>query len=130
MQAKTHIGGKASSLVSLSANLLPSEMAAATVVTPEGNTGTPFVLPNGSVLVVTDVYLEGASTLGTYFASVCTSTCLDAVIRVALDTNQERSRSVSFTSGVVFRAPPVVSCAGASPGDCTVRLYGYLAKDK
>lgn len=129
-QAKTHIGGKPSTLVSLSANLAPGDFETVTVVTPAGDTGVPFALASGSVLVVTDLYVEGSSTLGPYFVSACTSICADAVIRVALDTNQERSRSVTLTSGVVFREPPMVSCAPASVGDCTVRLYGYLAKDK
>jgi hypothetical protein len=132
VQGKTHVGGKPSGLVSLAATLTPGAIAEALVVTAEGGGGAPLVLPAGVVLVVTDVYAEGTGpAVGPRYVSACTGGgCVNAALRLAFDTSQDLSRSLALTSGVVFREPPQVSCAAASAGTVTVRLHGYLAKDK
>ena len=129
-QGKTHVGGKPSGLVSLFAAVSAGGVATATVVTPEGGSEA-FELPAGTVLVVTDLYGEGPGAAGIRFLGICTDgVCSDAVLRLSFDTNQELGRSLTLTSGVVFRAPPQVACFPSSDGSCTVRIYGYLAKDR
>src|SRR5262245_55727501 len=54
VQSKTHLGGKASNLLAFTANVQPGALGTLSRVMPDGTT-EPFEIPEGSVLVVTDV---------------------------------------------------------------------------
>jgi hypothetical protein len=133
VQGKSHVGGKPSGLVALHAAMSSGQNELAVRTAAEVNSEEPFVIPAGTALVVTDVYATGVGgPAGPRYVAACVGAVCDtqAPIQLFFDTSQQISHSLSLTGGVVFRAPPLVSCFAGSVGPCQVWLYGYLAKDK
>jgi hypothetical protein len=129
-QGKTHVGGKVSGLVSL-AHAIAVVPGGTTELSRSVATGngqlSALAIPEGSVLVVTDVTLEALSA-GDVFVEICeTGPCGTPPIRIG---TAERFTTLHLTSGVPFRSAPDVTNANASDASVAVILHGYFAKDK
>jgi hypothetical protein len=129
-QAKTHVGGAASSLVTLAATGFPGSDIAFDILTPEG-THSDFVLPEGTVLVVTDVVVRpvNPASSGRVRGAIQAPGGTISSIVYDFDTTQAKAQHLDLTGGAVFSTAPEVA---AESGSVTplVFLYGYLAKDK
>jgi hypothetical protein len=130
-QTKTHIGGKVSSLVSLShsSSIAPNTTTQLSRVVATGAGGlSALVIPEGSVLVVTDVTVESIAPGGEIFVEICeTGPCNVVPLRVG---TTDRLTALHLTSGVPFRSAPDVTNAPGSDANVVVTLHGYFAKDK
>lgn len=130
-QGKTHIGGKPSGMVAARNIISIAANTDTDLSRVDDGTDNTFVLPEGSVFVVTDVQVEASSTLGVRFVDICGDPpCSGSAIRIVFDSNDSRSVFRHYTTGVVLRGPPNARNFSASAGAVTVRVYGYFAKDK
>src|SRR5262245_13155517 len=129
-QNKTHLGGKASSLVSLFTTAFPNSTSPFDVIAHNG-IHTTFALPPKSVLVVTDVVVRAVNpaSSGRLRGSIRIPGGTVGSIVYDFDTGQQLEQHLPLVAGTVMGAPPEVN---AETGTVTalVFLYGYLAADK
>jgi len=129
-QRKTHLGGKASGLISLFATAFPGSSASFDVIAHDG-THTAFALPPNSVLVVTDVVVRAINpaSSGRLRGSIRIPGGTVGSIAFDFDTSQQLEQHLPLVAGTVMGAAPEVN---AETGTVTalVYLYGYLAVDK
>ena len=129
-QMKTHLGGKASGMVSLFASVLPNTTASFDVIAHDG-THTAFALPTKTVLVVTDVVVRAINpaSSGRLRGSIRIPGGTVGSLVFDFDTSQQLEQHLPLVAGTVMGAAPEVN---AESGTVTalVFLYGYLAADK
>jgi hypothetical protein len=90
---------------------------------------TPFSLPPGWRLLVTDVMVNPNIGDGLYEAIVVGDGSDIELIRIRLDTSVDSMLNLPFSSGIVFRSAPRVFAYQTSSDFFTVRLLGRLEKD-
>jgi len=129
-QRHTHLGGKASALVTLRTDVAPSASGLFEQVAGDGTLQGPFVLPPGMVLIVTDLDVAMKSPTGTGQVRGFLSNIGPGNIRMVYDFDfpTEARQHVGLTSGTVFSTEPMVLADPATPGTVIVQLFGYLAK--
>jgi opacity protein-like surface antigen len=91
---------------------------------------TPFELPAGRVLVVTDVIVTPNVTEGLYEGNVDSTGGNENRIRFRFDSNDQAMLHLSLSSGLEFATPPQAFSFASNPGACVVRLIGTLKKGK
>lgn len=131
-QPKTHLGGKASGLLTLIGSAAAGDTAVLSRVLPDGNV-EEFTLPDGMVLVVTDLVatVNGGAASGQMVGGLKPPSLAGPwspyyVFDVAVETQ----RQFHFTAGRVFTEVPVLDHGGGSPAGVYVEVLGYLAKAK
>jgi len=129
-QGKTHVGGKASGIVTLFASAIPGATASFDVVSHDGTHG-PFAVPPKMVLVVTDVVVRtlNSASNGRVRGSVRVPGGTVSSIVFDFDTSQQKEQHLPLVSGTVMGAAPVVS-ADLDSQTLLIFMYGYLAADK
>jgi hypothetical protein len=127
---KTHLGGRPSDMVTLEAQVVPNNTASFDVISPNG-THTPFALPAGQVLIVTDLVARpiNSAQSGRLRGSVRVTGGTIGSLVFDVDTTAQASQHIGLTAGTVMRAVPEVSAEAGSP-TVLIYLYGYLAQDK
>jgi len=131
-QAKTHAGGKASGMLTFANTLSVGEQAALARILPDGSTDT-FALPEGTVLVVTDVIasLNGPAGAGTTRGGLVSPSGIGGVHPYySFDASQQSQTVIALTSGSVWSVMPEAVNAGDSATAVFLEVHGYLAKDK
>lgn len=131
-QPKTHLGGKASGLVTLVGTAAPGESSELSQVLPDGNMEA-FLLPDGMVLVVTDLVatVNGGAASGLMTGGLKPPTLLGPwAPYYAFEVANEAQRQFHLAAGKVFTAAPVVDHGAGSPAAVYVEVHGYLAKAK
>ena len=132
-QAKTHLGGKASGLVTLFANVPPGTAAPLQEVDDTGNVTGNFVLPQGRVLIVTDLL---ASVNGIPIPGITRGGLINQAHTGAsspyfsFDATQQGGTTIHLTGGARWREVPEAINAADSSNAVFLNVYGYLAKDK
>jgi len=118
-----------STIVQLDAPLIPAGGVGAYVeVLPDGST-TPFVLPDGMVLVVTDFKCEILA--GSGFIRIDVKNSVAATDRISCEftkTQNKRVESGHINAGVVFSNEPIFSNALSAVNGRMI-LNGYLADE-
>jgi hypothetical protein len=128
---KTHLNGKVTSMVSLGAAADAGETGTFTEILPDGTIApSPFVLPEGSVLVVLDIQCNanfGSS--GTLLIELRAGTTTRYFCRY--DTAiQGIQKDVNFSNGIVFSVAPNINNNSTNDIGGGINLYGYVAKAK
>jgi hypothetical protein len=131
-QAKTHLGGKASGLVTLFANVPIGTTQDLELQAPDGTTG-PFTLPANTVLVVTDLIaaINGLPTPGQTRGGLINQAGTGVTSPYfSFDSSQQPSQGIHLTGGARWNQVPRASNAGDSKTAVFLFVYGYLAKNK
>jgi hypothetical protein len=132
-QAKTHLGGKASGLVSLIGSAAPGEINPLRVQGADGSAGAPFELPPGTALVVTDLV---ATTNGAVAAGTTRGGLMNAALPqttnpyFSFTSPAETHHSIPMTGGALWSVAPSVSNAGDSANAVFINVHGYLVKNR
>jgi hypothetical protein len=130
VQGKTHLGGKASGMISLFTSVIQNGTSSFEVIAKDG-THTPFTMPPKTVLIVTDVLVRtiNSASSGRLRGSIRVPGGQVSSLIYDLDTSQQLTQHLPLVAGTVMGAPPQVT---ADPGTVTalIYLYGYLAADK
>jgi hypothetical protein len=131
-QSRTHLGGRPSALVRLTANLNPGSNSPLDQIGPDGNSLGPLTLPQKTVLIVTDLLV---SVNGTPVAGITRGGLINQSLAGSVDpyysfdaTNG--SQSIHLTSGVRWSEVPLAINADDSKSAVFIAVYGYLAADK
>jgi hypothetical protein len=135
LSAKTHVGAAASDLVSLVTETSPTIsglIAPLAFALGADGTPTPFAIPAGTVLVITDVTVtmpRRNAAAGRYVAAICNSPCVHSRIPIQVDTAVDGfQKTLAFSGGVVFANLPQFQTLAENPSDMSVCVYGYLAR--
>lgn len=132
-QAKTHLGGKPSSLVSLIGSAAPGEVNPLFVQNGDGSAGGAYELPSGTALVVTDLVTttNGAIAAGTTRGGLVNGTTPQTSNPYFSFTSPaETHHSIHMTSGALWTVTPSLSNAPGSANSVFVNVHGYLVKNK
>jgi hypothetical protein len=132
-QKKTHLGGKASGLVTLFANVTVGTTTSLQEVGPDGNVVGDFVIPQGRVLVVTDlvVSVNGTPAPGVTRGGLINQSHTGVTAPYfSFDATQQGGQTIHLTSGVRWREAPEAVNAGDSSNHVFLHAHGYLVKDK
>lgn len=130
-QSKTHLGGKASSMVHLWANLAPDGIPQPfALVSPEGTSMGTFAVPEGTVLIVTDltVGVNGPPAPGVTRGGVLVGAYSGPYFSV--DFSKQAGQSIHLTGGAVYSLTPMGINSWDSANYVFMDVYGYLAKDQ
>jgi hypothetical protein len=124
-------GPKPSASVELYANLSAGTTSEFEVIGADGQlSGTPFALPSGRVLVVTDVLVTPNVVDGVYEGNLNSTGGNENRIRFRVDSNVQAMLHLPLASGLVFSTTPQAFAFATNPGACVVRLLGSLQKAK
>jgi hypothetical protein len=126
---RLHTNGVPSALVSAKVVLDYAETSGFDVVGPDGISQGALAIPEGQVLVVTDLHFYAPND-GIFQAQVLSSggeVRANAYFDTAVAGHVQY---VSFTSGLAFSTPPTVLHSGPSDYPLVVFLYGYFASDR
>lgn len=130
-QSKTHLGGKASSMVRLWASVSPGNSQPFYLANPDGTMTPGFTLPADTVLVITDVSV-GVNIVpspGVTRGGVHAGTGpIDPYFSV--DFTKQAGQAISLTGGAVYSVTPLAINAADSADAVFMSVYGYLAKNK
>src|SRR5262249_3389009 len=132
VQSKTHVGGRASNLLTFFGSVSPGEQDDLVRVMPDG-TLHAFELPKGSVLVVTDliVSVNGSPSAGVTRGGLINPSGFGNVYpSCSFDATQQPQVAIQLTGGAVWSVVPEVINADNSADPVFVEVHGYLAKDK
>jgi hypothetical protein len=136
--AKTHLGTTANDHVSLVTETSPIQPG---VIAPlsfalsqSGGPPTPFTLPEGTALVVTDVSVSippSNAPPGRYTAGLCDTPCLFVRLPIEIDTAADGFQKTFALSGaLVFRTLPQFDVLQTNGAGMFLLLEGYLLKAK
>jgi hypothetical protein len=131
VQGKTHLGGKASGMISLFASAFPGADPASFDVIAKDGTHAAFAMPPKTVLVVTDALVRtiNSASSGRVRGSISVPGGTVGSMVFDFDTSQQKTQHLPLVAGTVMGAPPQVT-AEAGTVTALVFLYGYLAADK
>jgi hypothetical protein len=97
-----------------------------------GGAPTPFSLPAGTVLVVTDVSVSippSNAPPGRYVAALCDTPCLFTRLPFEIDTAADGfQKTLALTGAVVFRTVPQFNVLDTNGAGMFVLVHGYLLK--
>lgn len=133
VQSKTHLGGKASGLVSLYGAAAPGEVNALGINGSDGTVAGAFELPPGTAFVVTDLI---ATTNGPVAAGTTRGGLTNAATpqtsnpSFSFTSPAETHHSLHLTGGALWTVTPSVRNSGDSANAIFVTVYGYLVKNK
>jgi hypothetical protein len=135
--AKTHLGVAAAEIVSLVPETSPTPPGTTMPLTfkllPEGG-AEPFTIPEGTVLVVTDVIAtlpRSTTPPGRYVGGLCDTPCINERVPIQMDTAVDGfQKTISITGAVLFKTTPQLLTLAGNQEDMGILVYGYLAKDK
>jgi hypothetical protein len=133
VQGKTHLGGKASALVSLGGTAAPGQVSDLILQTSDGSATVQFELPPGTALVVTDVVAttNGAVAAGTTRGGLVNGAMPDTINPYFSFTSPaETHHSIHLTGGALWTVVPSVANVAGSANSVFVSVHGYLVKDK
>jgi len=130
-QSKTHLGGKASNLIALIGTAgTDGSINDTQLIDANGGNAGDFVIPNKSVLVVTDVHVIPTGTPGLRSGRLRNPGGGGLRTRWEFDSATHGAQYINLGSGSVFRQAPQVQGFAASAGTASVYIYGYLTRDK
>ena len=129
--SKTHLGTKASALIRMVTPTSPV-VKGTTIEFYEAGTAGPFVMPDKTVLVVTDVIASNCTTTaGSYVASIRVASSGSWKIPIYFNTNVDgEQKEIHFTSGVVLTGVPQARVETFSVANLFIELLGYLVKNQ
>ncbi len=127
-QPKTHLGWKPSSMIQLTARPAPDGSPVVAGLW-DGTDYLPFTIPSGSVFVMTS-YTVGTYGPGLYEGYVSENP--NNILEFGFDSSVTGNRSPYYNlgGGLVFRSTPSVVLFPNSAFSVSVRMRGYLARDK
>ena len=115
--------------IELYVNLSAGDSSGFQVLDASGQlSGTPFELPSGRVLVVTDVFVTPNVQEGLYEGNIDNTGGSENRIRFRLDSSLQAMLHLPLSSGLVFATTPQAFAFATNPGACVVRLLGTLKK--
>jgi hypothetical protein len=111
VQGKTHLGGKASGMISLFTSAFPGGAPASFDVIAKDGTHTPFTMPPKTVLVVTDVLVRtiNSASSGRLRGSIRVPGGQVSSLIFDFDTGQQLTQHLPLVAGTVMGAPPQVT---------------------
>lgn len=129
-QGKTHLGGKASGIITLFTSVIAGGSSSFDVIAHDG-THSAFALPEKTVLVVTDVVVRPINPASTWrlLGGIQVPGGSVSSIPFDFDTSQQNEQHLALVSGTVMGAAPTAT-AEASTVTALIFMYGYLAADK
>ena len=132
-QKKTHLGDRASSLVSFWANVSVGSNQPLQLIGPDGSVKNDFTLPEDTVLVVTDLVVSPNITPR---AGLTRGGLINDALNGAsnpyfsFDATKQANQTIHLTSGTVWTQVPRVVNAQDSANAVFVQVYGYLVRNK
>lgn len=114
-------------IVELYANVSSGAQTEFVIIDKAGHRGaTPYVIPAGKVLIVTDAIITPNVADGLYQGNVDNSGGSENRIRFRLHSSNQAMLHLPFSAGVVFSKAPLAFGFATNPGAFVVRLLGYL----
>lgn len=119
----------AATIIELYANVSVGARTDFVVIDSSGTkSDSPFKLPVGALLVVTDVIVTPNAVEGTYFGNIDSVGGNENRVRILLHSPQQAMLHLPFASGVVFSTDPRAFGGATNPGAFVIRLLGYLER--
>jgi hypothetical protein len=126
---KTHLGVPPSQVVNISTFSVPNNNAGGAPFFYDRNSNSPFTVPEGFSLVVTDIFIEPADL----------SAANDYLVVIGLDGGESRTmsifalepqdRHVAFSGAMIMSSgAPTARNTSSSTTACDVRILGYFVK--
>jgi hypothetical protein len=125
----THLGGKASAMITLGASVAAQSEATFFEIGADG-TVSPFSLPANTALVITDI--QCGTSPGNVGILLLAITAADATKYLCrYDTGAFGiQRETTLTSGIVFSVEPSVSNNSTNGLNGLLTVHGYLVRNK